>query len=657
MAKASGDIWQQITSYEALSAAWAKVDANEGSAGGDGVTRQEFRADRFARVNQLRADLLSGDYTPRPYRKVSIPKKKPGYRILTIPSLRDRVLHTSIATALVPILEPEFEESSFAYRPGRGVAQAAARIEQWRNRGYTYVIEADIVSYFDNINHEMLLEKLEPIIAPLPGAESVLRLIRQLLFDQAKALGTNALGLVQGSPLSPLLANLFLDALDEEIEASGVKIVRFADDFVILCKSQKKAGKALRHCVEILGNHGLSLHQDGTRIVNFDQGFDFIGYLFLKSLSLKHNAPSTTAASRKPVKSEVTDEGVIQLSDAGSRFDQGHRVLYVLDPEHRLTTRNKSFSVLREDGAEMIAIAYKRVGRIEIGPRVSFDHLAVRLSMESGTLMAVLDGFGQTKGSIEPRLPKRGGLHLAQAKAVLSQPFRTEIARRLVESRIRNQRAQLSRLNRRQRLQAVNEASEQMKSYLAKVSAKTTAPEMMGLEGAASAVYWSALGQLWEESPDGFQRQRPAGDPLNASINYLTGILERDIRAAVQASSLHPGFAFLHGIRDRHDGLVFDMMEPFRAPLTEGLPVFLFNANRLKADMFIMTEHDEVEMSAIARTALIEGYETAVTKRVNKPDGKGKLGWRALMRWQCQKLATAVQVDEPSTFLPHLMEV
>jgi len=171
-------------------------------------------------LNQLRANLLSGDYAPRPYRKVSVPKKKPGYRILAIPSIRDRILHTSIATALVPMLEPHFEECSFAFRPNRGVTQAVARIEQWRNRGYEYVIEADIVRYFDSIDHEILMGKLQGLIGGVQGAVPVLSLTKDLLDHQSKGLGTVGVGLVQGSPLSPLLANLYLDALDEEIEGT-----------------------------------------------------------------------------------------------------------------------------------------------------------------------------------------------------------------------------------------------------------------------------------------------------------------------------------------------------------------------------------------------------------------------------------------------------
>lgn len=655
MNKPDIDLWKAVTSFDALSAAWAKVDFNRGSAGGDGVGRQEFRDDRFARLNQLRADLLRGTYEPRPYRKVSIPKKKAGYRILTIPSIRDRIVHTSIATALTPILEPQFEDCSFAYRPNRGVTQAVARIEHWRDRGYQYVIEADIVRFFDSIDHALLLAKLRAALSATSGADPLLGLIEQMISDQGTALSTPGVGLVQGSPLSPILANLFLDALDEEIESKGVKLVRFADDFVILCKSRKKAERALEHCVEVLSDHQLNLHADGTRVVNFDKGFDFVGYLFLRTLALKEDRPKQVP-SQKTVKSEVTDEGVIQLQNNGSRFDQAHRVLYVIDPRHRLTVRNRSFSIVTDEGVELIAIANGRVARIEVGPGVIFDHLSMVLAIETGVSLAILDGFGQTKGVVETALRKRAGLHLAQAKATCSESFRTRLAAKVVQARIRSQRTQLMRLNRRQSLPSVKTSVQTMKRALQQVDKAQTVEELMGAEGYSSAHYWPAIGTLSGQIEKVFRRNRPAKDPLNAAMNYLVGILERDMRAAIQGAGLHSGFAVLHGTRDRHEGFLFDMMEPFRAPLTEGLAVFLFTSRRLSEGAFTPDVSGRLALSDAARRLLIESYEAAVSKRVNTPCGGYKLGWRGQMLAQCRSFAKAVISGKADNFILYEME-
>lgn len=329
----------------------------------------------------------------------------------------------------------------------------------------------------------------------------------------------------------------------------------------------------------------------------------------------------------------------------------------MLDPSHRLATRNRSFSVLREDGSELIAIPHGRIGRIEIGPGVDFTRSPLDLALDAGIELALVDGHGQTRGTVGDAGGRRASTQFAQAATVLDPPLRLEFARRLVEARIRNQRTQLMRLNRTRSIAEVETVLESLLRSLRKLPACTNIEEVLGVEGAGTAGYWPALAALLDEPPPlPFRRTRPAADAVNAAINYLTGILERDIRAAIQDAALHPGFAFLHASRDRHDGLVYDLMEPFRAPLTEGLAVYLFNARRLKADMFRQGQEWPIEMTAEARQAVVAGYETAVARRVNRPDGGGKLGWRAMMRHQAQGLAQAVRDRRPEAFQPYLME-
>ena len=158
------DFWMRVTSQEALHLAWAKVAANQGSAGGDHVSLHDFADGLFANIIQLRVELLDGSYRSGPFRKVALPKRKGGYRVLTIPTVRDRVVHTSIANVITPVFETVFEDSSFAYRPNRGVARAVERIEQWHKQGYEIVIEADVVAYFDNIRHSLLFDKVQTMV-------------------------------------------------------------------------------------------------------------------------------------------------------------------------------------------------------------------------------------------------------------------------------------------------------------------------------------------------------------------------------------------------------------------------------------------------------------------------------------------------------------
>ncbi|MDA0967227.1 MAG: CRISPR-associated endonuclease Cas1 [Rickettsiales bacterium] len=652
----SSNLWELATSHDGLKEAGFRVKTNRGSAGGDGVNLNEFETNLFANLSDLRAELLSGIYKTELFRKIRVPKRKPGLRMLTIPSIRDRIVHTSVALVLAPIFEAIFEEGSFAYRPQRGVHKAVARIETWRNRGYKFVIEADIVGYFDNIDHAILIEKLETTLKEKPGAPALIHLIRNILKDQGKALGTPDKGVAQGSPLSPLLANLYLGKLDEEIEYQGVKIVRFADDFVILCKSQNKAEKVLEHCIGVLEQHNLRLHNDGTRIVNFDRGFDFIGYLFLRTLALRKKTEPKTTLLEVPSQPVISGEGILELSEKGSRWDPGTRVLYVMEPTYNLDIRNRSFSVKRDDGSELVSIPYRRIGRIEIGPGVSYSQNAISLAIENSIIISIVDGYGQTKGYVLKHDVKRAGIHMAQARAIIDDGFRLEIAKSITNARIRNQRTQLMRINRDKKSEEVKIILQSMQRNLKNLPLVKSIDEIFGVEGHSSSMYWQAFGHLIDNyDKNTFKRSRPALDKHNAGINFLTGVLERDIRASIHTSGLHDGFAFLHGSRDRHNGLVFDLMEPFRAPLSEGLVIYLFNSKRLRNDMFENNFKGETNINDEGRKALIIGYEASVKRRISKTDKAGKLSWRSMMVYQARGLTKAVLKNNLQYFHPYLM--
>ena len=342
------------------------------------------------------------------------------------------------------------------------------------------------------------------------------------------------------------------------------------------------------------------------------------------------------------------------MIQGGAQFDPGRRVLYLLEPGHKFTTRNQSFSVKRDDESEIIAIPHHRIGRIEIGPGVTYDEKSVNLALNKNIELIIIDGFGQTKGTLSNNKTKRAALQLSQARSVLDEIFRLEISRKLVDARIRNQRTQIKRLSRNKTSEDIERVLGVMKHDLHKIPYAQTINALRGLEGATAARYWPILGILMKQ--DRFKRTRPAQDAHNATINYMTAILERDIRAAIQSCALHIGFAYLHASRDRQDGLVYDLMEPFRAALTEGLAVFLFNSKRLRDDMFASSLLREIDISKQGRHAIINGYESAVARRINKPKDKSKLSWRAMMIYQASTLSKAIQAEDPQLFIPYLME-
>lgn len=270
-----------IANFHSLSAAFLQVKENQGCAGVDGVTIGLFEEELHKNLSELSNELAHKTYSPLPLLKILVDKGNGEARALCIPTVRDRVVHAAVLNVIEPVLDKTFEECSFAFRKGHSVRQAIYRIKGYYDEGYRWVVDADIDAYFDSVNHGLLLAKVKQHINNEDIVHLVELWIRAEVWD-GESLKVMDKGIPQGSPISPILANLFLDELDEAMLKNGHRYVRFADDFVVLCKNSEQAQKALQFTEEKL--KGLLLKLDEGEIVSFDQGFKYLGVTFLKSL-------------------------------------------------------------------------------------------------------------------------------------------------------------------------------------------------------------------------------------------------------------------------------------------------------------------------------------------------------------------------------------
>jgi len=231
---------------ELLWDAWERVRENAGCAGTDGVTVDQFAHHADKRIPQLLDRVTQGTYRPFPLLEIIVEKKPDSRetRRLLVPTVGDRVLQTAVARHLSHSFEEEFLECSYGYRPGRSVDRAIARIRKCHELGYKFVVDADITAYFDNVQHKRLLDLLNA--RPLGAViENLLRAwVKSFAWDGEHVFPVRA-GIPQGSPISPLLANFYLEDFDRELEKSGRKLVRYGDDFVILAQSSEEAHRAL----------------------------------------------------------------------------------------------------------------------------------------------------------------------------------------------------------------------------------------------------------------------------------------------------------------------------------------------------------------------------------------------------------------------------
>jgi len=276
-------LWDKVWQSNNLDQAILGVILNRGSAGVDGQTTEQLKRDWTRQRDQLQQELRAGSYQPHPARRVWIPKMGSAeLRPLGIPAVRDRVVQTALRAVLEPIFEREFAEQSYGFRPGRGGLQALERVESLLQSGHTWIVDADLKAYFDTIPRDRLLALVRERIAD----GKVLRLMEQYLAAGVMASGKDwqpsEQGTPQGAVISPLLANLYLNPLDHEMAGKGYQMIRYADDFVVCCRTAAEAQAALTEIGRWVQAAGLTLHPTKTRIVNAAErgGFDFLGYHF-----------------------------------------------------------------------------------------------------------------------------------------------------------------------------------------------------------------------------------------------------------------------------------------------------------------------------------------------------------------------------------------
>ena len=265
----------------ALPSAFQSVRENQGCAGVDGVSIERFEDNLEINLKKLQQELTGQAYSPFPLLKILVDKGNGEARALCVPTVRDRVIQTAVLQLIEPVLEKEFEDCSFAYRQGRSVKQAVYKIKEYYDQGYRWLADADIDLFFDSVDHDLLLTKFKKFIHDSSIRALIELWLKAEVWD-GDSLTVLKKGISQGSPISPILANLFLDELDEELLKKGYKYVRYADDYVILGKSQEEAKGGLQLSKQVLEK--LLLRLDEEQITSFEQGFKFLGVIFIRSL-------------------------------------------------------------------------------------------------------------------------------------------------------------------------------------------------------------------------------------------------------------------------------------------------------------------------------------------------------------------------------------
>ena len=674
--------------------AWIKVHDNQGCAGVDGVRLTDFSKQLWLNLQTLSQEVQYGSYRPKPLFRVNIDKKTTGTRPLSIPVVRDRILQTATSLALTPLFEQEFEDISYAYRKGRSVKQAIGRIEILRNQGYQWVVDADIQCFFDQVDHRLLLQQ----IAQLVNDKDILRLIGLWLSAtvvDGKQRYQLKKGIPQGSPMSPMLANLYLDQLDEALLDQHYKIIRYADDFVILCKSEQRAEQALQLSSEVLEQLRLCFNQAKTSITHFNRGFRFLGVEFIRSLVFKAQYPEVAnkvshplpvqqikqqqpqpvspalpltgmqqaffdaritpgifvpqAIADLPTPSEHAEPEALAIepSDApnNSRYDPRLKTLYLLRHGLVLGKASERFIIRFGEAVEQ-EIPAIHVDQIMVFGNAQITTQAMQFSLQKNIPIFLLSSKGYYYGVVDSFNTESVVLHRQQFLQADDPIFCRQLSTAILQGKLANSRLILQRINRRQQSDKLTQAVSQISTLIKQLPLADSLDQLRGYEGACARIYFQALVSIVDPAWQFTKRNKnPPVDPINAMLSYGYTLLFYNVYTFLRTRGLNPHIGHLHPVRQGHPALVSDMMEEFRAIIVDSVVFNLVMNHKLSPDDFIMPtgSGEPCLLTAQARRIFIQQLEGKMNSRLHHPVSGLKLDYRRCIEHQINHLVAVLR--------------
>ncbi len=641
--------------------------------GVDGVGREEFLEALTLRVPLLRDQLRGGEVTARSLRGVLLTKPSGGLRGLTIPTMEDRFLQRACTQELYPAVDQLLEDESFGYRRGLSRRHARRSVDRARDEGFVHVLDADIRSFFDSVHWGQLHDRLSAWFGEDPIVAQLMAWVRAPVEYAGRTIARVA-GLPQGAVMSPMLANLYLDAFDEAMKQRGFRLVRYGDDFVVMCRAADDVARARDAAREELERLALSLHEEKTKEASFEKSFDFLGYLFCRSLIVEQRsdrkqvrvvaeesweadpaAPEVLGThevsgwlrglelpARAGSESEAPTERWSPPLASGSRL---RRPVYVVSRGVRLTGGKQVLRIY--DGDDLRdEIPWNRISEISvIGGRQVASSVYQR-AMRHRVPVAFYNHAGKPLGMV---LPDRVRTPSPTAKAQWEwgriEERRLRVARSLVEAKIHNHRLLV-----RYQKGDWSTLRDELARHAKRATRASSVSNLRGIEGQAANAYFHAWPQWVGDLEFPGRSGRGATDPVNAVLNLLYTQLFRQCWLAAIGAGLDAWEGVYHIGRGRYAALAADLQEPFRV-LCDRLVLRLIHQGVLTQDSF--TRHEkrtpEVRLTPDALRRVINDWESRLTAKVGAAGINATYGEH--IHKQADRLAAHIR-GETDTFLP-----
>ena len=613
-------MFDRLLSVSALTRAWEDTLATDASDGELQPSIVRFSGDAGRRLTELADALATGRYVPGDLTELHIPKADGTHRVLHIPQVIDRIVERALLKGLNPLVDPHLGCSSFGYRPGLGVIDAVQAVAQLRDEGCDWVLRADVHDCFPSVDVTRVLHLLSAFVEDARVLQLVQSQLARCAVSPQK--GRHVVpGLPQGSPLSPLFSNLVLTSLDDAIRRVGLPMVRYADDFAVPTHSRAAAEQALGVARVALKELTMTLSEDKTAVMSFDEGFCFLGEDF--------------GPRYPPV---VADH---RLDD-----DPHGNVVYVGRQGSRVRIRSGRLLVESTDDVELLNVPQSQVGRVVCFGSVGFSAGARDWAFNTGTPIVFLSRRGSYSGQLIGGTSKKRVARL-RSQLDVSAEGALVVGRRIVEGKLVKQGVLLRHFVRESTAEAVSRSIGVIDAMVGMLPSAASRDELLGLEGAAANAYFEAL-QVLLPADAGFRgrNRQPPLDVVNAALSYGYAVLLGECTSALVATGLEPAIGLLHVPVGNRPALALDLMEEFRPTIVDQVVVQLFRANELTAvHGTSIAGKSGVLLTKAGKEVLMAAYERRMLTRVkNASDFAGS--WRRQLYRQAQRLATAIAGDE-----------
>lgn len=655
----------------ALRQALAHLLTRSRAAGVDRVTPQAFDDDRDANIQRLVDDLRGDQYQPSALVGLLARKRQRerGLRALVVPTVRDRLVQRVAAERWGPAIDTLLEDCAYAYRKGFSRNGAARAIQRAYEAGYKYVLDADVRAFFDEVPWPRLEAKLAALFPFEPLVALAMRFMRASVVFEGRTLERQR-GLPQGAPLSPLLANLYLDELDEELLGRDYRLVRYGDDFVVLARDLDRARQARDDARRALARLGLALHEGKTDVRAMDDGLRYLGYLFCRSVVLESPAskaqPTPGDPAAVPAASWLAQVPLQRVHElvARPRAGGGAQVevaplagedstataeardlgaaLHVITPNTRLWLKGETLMVAPPD-TEPRPVPLGALSHVVLVGSARLTVPALLRLGQRGVPVYFCRRSGELYATHLPHAPA-WDLWLAQARAADDADMCLAFAREIVRAKLGN----TAYLMARHGLAVDAQVLVDMRVLARACDDKASVEELRGLEGRGAALYFNALrehlGAEW-----GFtgRRVRPAPDPVNALLSFGYTLLYHHISTALVAAGLNPRLGLFHRERGVYHALACDLQEELRYKV-DSLVLALVHRREVQVSDFAPSPDGRWPclMTHELRRRFVAAFEQRLVANLTTPSG-ATLSYRAWMDAQARAVRALVRDGGP----------